>query len=147
MLCIVISSLIAVPGCASGTQMDIVVVNKRMGYAKVLGVDSALDLLNAVSRAKAKENIHSFDDFYGGDAWGGRMYDVYIPVRGNVLVQKLTFDSSGYFVEDSLEHTVKQLSKSDASLVYRLLTPWRDEEEERLADQMGKDDLKWGLFP
>lgn len=127
--------------------MQLIIVNQRMGYVKALEVEPSLNLLAAISRATTDADARSFDDFYGGDAWGGRMYEVYATARDDVFIRRFTFDSSGCFLEDHSEHTVKQLKKSDADFAYRLLSPWRDEEEERLADQKQKDELQWGIFP
>jgi hypothetical protein len=118
-----------------------------MGYVKALDVEASSKLLAAVSRATTDAKARSFDDFREGDAFGGRMYEVFIQARGDVFIRRFTFDSSGCFLEDHSENTVKQLRKSDADVAYRLLTPWRDDEEERLADQKEKADLRWGLFP
>ena len=127
--------------------MCLIVVNQRMGYVKTLKAEASLKLLAAVSRATTDAKARSFDDFRGEDAWGGRMYEIFIPARGDVFIRRFTFDSSGCFLEDHSENAVKQMRKRDADVENRLLSTWRDEEEERLADMKEKAELQWGLFP
>jgi hypothetical protein len=136
-------------GCASKKKMQLVIVNQRIGYVKVLESRTSAALLSAVSRAQVDTKARSFDDYHGEGNWGGRMFDVYVPVRGDVYVRMFAFDSSGYYLEDYTEKIprVRLMGANDATVAYRLLTPWQDEEEERLADQKEKNELEWGIFP
>ena len=136
-------------GCVSSRTRELVVVNQRLGYVKVLDHASSQALLAAVSRGTIDTNTHSFDDFQGEGYWGGRMYDVYAPVKGTVSVLMFTFDSSAFFVEDHSGRipSVRKMGYDDGSAIYRLLSPWKSGEEERLADKKPKEELKWGLFP
>ena len=64
-------------------------------------------------------------------------------------VQKYVIDSIYGFVEDESGPvpTVRQLDYDQWGCVYRIINPWADEEEERLASEKEPKDLKWGLFP
>jgi hypothetical protein len=136
-------------GCASPRTKELVVVNQRMGYVKILDYSSSEKLLAAVSRGKTDPTARSFDDLHGEGYWGGRMYDVYVPVKGTVCVLMFTFDSSGFLVEERSGRNpgVKKMGREDGSFIYRLLSPWKNGEEERMADEKPKEELKWGLFP
>jgi hypothetical protein len=133
-VCLVIIAM-GLAGCVSSKTKELVVVNKRLGYVKVLDHASSHDLLAAVSRGTIDTNAKSFDDFHGEGYWGGRMYDVYAPVEGPVSVHMFTFDSSAFFVEDHSGRvpTVKKMGYDDGSAIYRLLSPWKSGEEEKLA--------------
>lgn len=136
-------------GCAAHRSAKLVVVNDRLGYAKVLSTESSSALLKAVSNAPIDPNVQSFDDFHGEGNWGGRMYRVFIRVKEDVFVPIFVFDSSGFYVEDQSggKHVVRTLNWENGNMVDGLLSPWSSSEEARQADMKTKSELKWGLFP
>jgi hypothetical protein len=136
-------------GCSTTSNARLVVVNERIGYVKVLDRGSTVTLLDAIAESKVDENAKSFADFHGGDNWGGAMYDVYKSVRRNVYVRLFIFDSSGHFLEDHSKDppSVKILGSAKGSMAYRILSPWKNEAEEKLADEIPKSELKYGIFP
>lgn len=136
-------------GCATHRSAKLVIVNDRLGYAKVLSREASSTLLKAVSNAPIDPKAQSFDDFHGEGNWGGRMYRVFIRVKADVYVPKFVFDSSGFYVEDQSgsKPVVRTLNWEDGNVVDGLLSPWSSSEEARQADMKAKSELKWGLFP
>ena len=124
-LLLLVGAVVLLLGGCAAQHPGLVVVNERFGYAKVLKGKSYSTLLQAVKNARIVPGVRTFADLHGEGYWGGRMYQVYLPIQEGVSIPMFTFDSSGYFVEDQSGPVpvVRALNSEAGSLVYRLLSP------------------------
>jgi hypothetical protein len=147
---VMVAISVLISGCSFLVRPPRVVVqNERMGYTKVLSRSGARQFLQAVALAKVVPNKRSFNDFCGEGYWGGEMYEVSVEVKDGVCIGRYVFDSGAALFEDHGCDPVvmRECDWEQGSTIYRLLSPWATEEEEREATFESETNLNWGLFP